>query len=222
MLHENNFLHRDLKPENFMMGPVSSSFQTTLYMIDFGLAKRWNNRKSGTHIPYRDGKAMTGTARYASINTHLGIEQSRRDDLESIGYILIYCISGSLPWKGLTVGKNKQEKYLAIKNLKVSTSLDSLCKGLPDEFAHYLQIVRHMKFDEDPNYELLKQFFRTLLKKMGSVNDSHFDWISQLGIVSRKSSKISFKEVNFSDLPVENNRKALSDNSSCEENKENT
>lgn len=81
-----------------MIGEEGTPAESTIYVIDMGLAKRWNNRKTGDHIPYRDGKAMTGTARYASINTHLGIEQSRRDDLEAIGYILIYLMKGTLPW----------------------------------------------------------------------------------------------------------------------------
>ena len=81
-----------------MIGEEGTMAESTIYLIDMGLSKRWNNRKTGEHIPYRDGKAMTGTARYASINTHLGLEQSRRDDLESIGYILIYLMKGALPW----------------------------------------------------------------------------------------------------------------------------
>lgn len=100
------------------------------YIIDFGLAKRFVDRKTGVHIPCKDGKAMTGTARYASVNTHLGIEQSRRDDLEAIGYMLVYFMKGSLPWQGLA-GKTKQEKYNLIKDKKVSTTVDALCKGIP-------------------------------------------------------------------------------------------
>ena len=109
-LHESNFLHRDLKPENFMMGLEGSKDSDTLFLIDYGLAKRWKNRKSGIHIPMRDGKQLIGTVRYASLNSHLGIEQSRRDDLESIGFILVYLIKGSLPWQGIQC-KDKKEKH---------------------------------------------------------------------------------------------------------------
>ena len=90
MLHSSSFIHRDLKPENFMVGLEGTSNDTTIYLIDLGLAKRWNNRKTGKHIPIKDGKAMTGTARYASIYTHMGVEQSRRDDLEALGYLFVY------------------------------------------------------------------------------------------------------------------------------------
>lgn len=131
-LHNNHFIHRDMKPDNFLVGIAKK--QHMIYMIDFGLAKRYRDPKTGEHIPYRDNKSLTGTARYASVNTHLGIEQARRDDLESIGFILIYFLKGTLPWQGLQA-KNKNDKYDKIKEKKVATTIEALCRGLPEEFS---------------------------------------------------------------------------------------
>lgn len=98
-LHNMGFIHRDIKPENFLVSASKKS--STLYVIDFGLTKRYVNPKSGDHITYKEGKAIIGTVRYVSIHTHKGIEQSRRDDLESAGYVIMYLLRGKLPWQGL-------------------------------------------------------------------------------------------------------------------------
>ena len=130
--HEATYIHRDLKPENILIGMEENA--QTLYLIDFGLAKRWKNPSTNEHIPYRDKKSLTGTARYASANTHLGIEQSRRDDLEGAGYVILYLLKGELPWQGLRA-RNKDDKYRKIKECKVNTPIESLCHGYPEEFA---------------------------------------------------------------------------------------
>lgn len=122
------YIHRDLKPENILIGMEENA--QTIYLIDFGLAKRWKNPTTNEHIPFRDKKSLTGTARYASANTHLGIEQSRRDDLEGAGYVILYLLKGELPWQGLKA-RNKDDKYRKIKESKVNTPIEQLCHGYP-------------------------------------------------------------------------------------------
>ncbi|CAE6176128.1 unnamed protein product [Arabidopsis arenosa] len=171
--HSKSFLHRDLKPDNFLMGLGRRANQ--VYIIDFGLAKKYRDSTTHQHIPYRENKNLTGTARYASMNTHLGIEQSRRDDLESLGYILMYFLKGSLPWQGLKAGTKKQ-KYERISEKKVSTSIEALCRGYPSEFASYFHYCRSLRFDDKPDYAYLKRIFRDLFIREGFQFDYVFDW----------------------------------------------
>ncbi len=127
-LHSKSFIHRDIKPENFVIGTGENA--NTLYMIDYGLSKRYQDPRSKLHVPYRDNKNMTGTARYASTNTHLGIDQSRRDDIESLGYTFVYMLKGELPWQGIRAF-SKKEKYNKILECKMATPIELLCNGLP-------------------------------------------------------------------------------------------
>ena len=147
-----------------------------IYIIDYGLAKRYKNPTTNEHIKYRDNKTLTGTARYTSINTHLGIEQSRRDDLEGISYVLMYFIRGSLPWQGLKA-ETKQEKYDRIRDVKLSTPVEVLCKGYPEEFATYLNYCKKLDFDQSPNYEFLKKLFKDLMIKQSFKYDYMYDWV---------------------------------------------
>lgn len=158
-VHSRDTLHRDIKPDNFLIGCRANSKR--VYMIDFGLSRRFRNNK-GQHIPYRENKTLTGTARYVSINTHIGIEQSRRDDLESFVYVLIYFLKGSLPWQNLKA-LDKREKYERIMERKLSIPINVLCAGLPPQIQEMLIYVRNLQFEEDPNYDLLMD----QLKKIG-------------------------------------------------------
>ncbi|MCQ2818920.1 MAG: hypothetical protein MJ252_16770 [archaeon] len=173
-MHSRNFIHRDVKPDNFLMGKGRK--KNLVYAIDFGLAKRYRDPKTGLHIPYRDGKSLTGTARYASVNTHLGIEQSRRDDLEAIGYIIVYFLRGSLPWQGLKA-KNMKEKYEKIKEKKLSTTLQDLCKGFPEETQTFITYSRELRFEDKPDYNLLKQLIKKMAEKENIKFDFEFDWV---------------------------------------------
>jgi len=172
-VHSKNFLHRDIKPDNFLMGLGKRANQ--VYIIDFGLAKKYREPVSHKHIPYRENKNLTGTARYASMNTHLGIEQSRRDDLESLGYVLLYFLRGSLPWQGLKAGTKKQ-KYDKISEKKVATPIEVLCKSYPSEFANYFHYCRQLRFDDKPDYAYLRRIFRDLFIHEGFQFDYVFDW----------------------------------------------
>jgi casein kinase I homolog HRR25 len=125
--------------------------------------------------PQQKNKNLTGTARYASINTHLGVEQSRRDDLESLSYVMMYFCRGSLPWQGLKAATKKQ-KYDRIMEKKMSTSTDVLCRGFPQEFAIYLNYVRSLRFDDKPDYSYLRKLFRDLFVREGFQYDYVFDW----------------------------------------------
>ncbi|CAG8599873.1 41737_t:CDS:2 [Gigaspora margarita] len=172
-IHSKNFIHRDIKPDNFLMGIGKRGNQVNV--IDFGLAKKYRDPKTHLHIPYRENKNLTGTARYASINTHLGVEQSRRDDLESLGYVMMYFCRGSLPWQGLKAATKKQ-KYDRIMEKKMTTPTELLCRTFPNEFAIYLNYTRSLRFDDKPDYSYLRKLFRDLFVREGFQYDYVFDW----------------------------------------------
>jgi serine/threonine protein kinase len=154
------FIHRDIKPENFLIGVDNRS--NMIYLVDFGLARKYKDSATHSHIKYREKRVLTGTARYASINSHMGIEQSRRDDLESLGFMLIFFAKKALPWQGIR-GSNKREKYNKILDKKMTIPVEVLCKDLPIEFSQYMNYVRNLKFTEKPDYFFLKGIFAELL-----------------------------------------------------------
>ena len=171
-VHSRRIIHRDIKPDNFTIG-VNRNIHR-IYIIDFGLAKKYMS-SNGEHIKYREGKGLTGTARYASINTHLGIEQGRRDDLESLGYVFIYFLKGSLPWQNMKA-KDIKDKYNKIKEKKSFIKVDELCKGLPVEFADYINYCRKLKFADKPDYSFLRNLFKNLFKELNYNLDYDYDW----------------------------------------------
>lgn len=171
--HNKNLLHRDIKPENFVIGVNEEN--NLIHLIDFGLARLYKNMQ-GLHVSMREGYGLIGTARYASINAHIGRELSRRDDLESIGYTLIYFLKGKLPWQDVK-GTDRKAKYKKIKEVKLSLPIEKLCEGLPSCFAVYMNYVRNLNFAEAPSYKHLRKVFEEAIKEKGQELDYEFDWV---------------------------------------------
>lgn len=171
-LHHRHYVHRDIKPENFVLDKTNRK----IYLIDYGLAKEYRSPTTLLHRPFKGDKSLTGTARYAALNTHLGYEQSRRDDLESLGFMLIYFFKGRLPWQGLKA-ETKAEKYNKIKEVKANTTMYDLCQGLPNEIYLYMVHVRNLLYDQIPDYAFLESLFENGLRYRGLEDDGIFDWM---------------------------------------------
>eukprot|EP00914_Ancora_sagittata_P018171 GHVO01035842.1.p1 GENE.GHVO01035842.1~~GHVO01035842.1.p1 ORF type:complete len:409 (+),score=40.53 GHVO01035842.1:282-1508(+) len=175
-VHASHFVHRDISPSNFMMGVRNNSAQ--VYLIDFGHARKLTTGFiPGRMISSSVKRPMVGTPRFASIFTHMGREESRRDDLESLGFIWIYLLKGRLPWQGIQC-QTHSEKLAEIARRKLNTPLEELCEGLPKEFAEYLHFVRHLKQHDIPDYSQIRAFFQGLAAKEGIEYDNNFDWNS--------------------------------------------
>jgi len=188
-IHNKHIIHRDIKPDNFVMGRgIKSKY---LYLLDFGLAKKYRSSTTLKHYPLIKKKHLTGTARYASINALNGYTQSRRDDLEAIGYVLVYFLLGRLPWQGM-LNKNKDERYLKIMEIKRDTEPHVLCKGLPVQFEKYISYTRSLEYEQDPDYSMLKQLFLKVLNDEGLNFDHYYDWDSDVGTMTTSDTNFNF------------------------------
>jgi|Transcript_79476 serine/threonine protein kinase len=189
--HSKNFVHRDLKPDNFLMGLGAQAH--IVYLVDYGLAKRFRNSTTMRHISPKDGKPFLGTARYASINAHEGKEQSRRDDMESLGYILVYFYKGSLPWQGMD-GLTQRQKYEKIKERKQSMTIDELMSDMPEEFRLYMLHIKALNFTEKPDYNYLRKLFRDLYQKhqFGTM-DHEYDWTARRALDMERRKHQEFR-----------------------------
>ena len=185
-IHSKYIIHRDIKPDNIM---IDYETKRIIYLIDFGLAKKYRSSRTGKHIKFTIPKRLTGTARYASVNALRGTEQSRRDDLEAAGYVFVYlALKGDLPWQGLNI-EDKLERYKKIYFIKKDIKPNLLCKGLPKEFADYIKYVKGLPFEEEPNYNYLKGLFIDVLKQKMYKNDLNFTWLENKEI--KKQIKIN-------------------------------
>lgn len=197
-VHSRLVVHRDLKPENFILGTGPHSKR--IFIIDFGLSKPYIDRQTGNHIAYRTDIGVTGTARYCSINTNRGNEQSRRDDMESVAYLMSYFFFGSLPWQGLRVANSR--KHTAILSVKVKTSTAELFRDMPSVFQDYLEYCRNLEFEDEPDYQLWINKFRRLFEIKQYKWDYKYDWdlVAQYQGIDISGPAIDIKNIENSAL----------------------
>lgn len=171
-VHNAGILHRDIKLQNFLVGYKSC---TEFYVCDFGLSDYYINPQDLKHIPLTKGHSRYGTVRYASLNNHRGVEQSRRDDLESLGFVLLYAVRGNLPWQTIR-DEDRRQKWSKVYEMKRRANLEHLCDGLPDVFVKYMEMVRSLEFEERPEYGELRAMFEKQYKKSKFKRETKYDW----------------------------------------------
>lgn len=196
IVHSHHYVHRDLKPENFAVGLGNK--QNQIYMIDFGLSHKYRDPQTLEHKPCLTNAKAAGTPRYTSINALKGLDQSRRDDMESLLYIWVYFLKGSLPWMGIPYNeKDPNRKYMTILHIKKHYPIEQLCSELPEEFVKYFNEVRSLKYRDEPDYAGYRKMFRDLFIELGYTYDYEYDWIikekSEVHLKSQKKSNIKIK-----------------------------
>ena len=219
-IHKRSFIHRDVKPENFIMGLGPNN--KFLYMIDFGFAKTYRDPTTLAHYPLKKNDGITGTARYASINTLRGFTQSRKDDLESLAYVIIYLSKGTLPWANITCD-NKDELYNRITKVKFETTVENLCSGLPQQFLDFVRYIRGMTFEQEPDYKYLRNLFLIALQNTGGKMDFCYDWDNRINdenlyLQNSLSNNNAVIQNNSQNNFVPNNEKIFNDDNTLKEN----
>ena len=211
-IHDKHIIHRDIKPDNFVMGAKEDNAK--LYILDFGLAKKYRSSRTLVQYPYIKKKKLTGTARYASIHALEAYEQSRRDDLESVGYVLMYFLRGNLPWQGLKV-RSKEDRYKRILEKKRETTTEDLCKDFPREFFEYVDYTRNLEYEENPDYDFLRKKFTDVLKELNEEMDYIYDWTTGTDLKKRVNKK---KEKEKSEVDSGNDKKEKDEEKDLESN----
>ena len=191
-IHSKLVIHRDIKPYNFVIGKEDPEL---IYLIDFGLSHKYKSSRTGKHIQFKNLRLIYGSLRYLSINGNKGYEQSRRDDLESLGYMLIYLATGYLPWLKVEILDTETiKKYIIAYKMKKSYTAEKLCTGLPKEMATYLNYCKELYFEQDPDYNYLRSLFYLILFQINQKNDLKFIWISNNHFKAIKQENIDKKK----------------------------
>ena len=200
-IHNKNIIHRDIKPSNFLLGNEINN-NNILYLIDFGLAKKYRDEINNKHFEMKKGKKLIGTARFASINAMEGISQSRRDDLESAIYVLIYLFKGKLPWQNFLI-KNKEERYYKIKEMKKNIDINILCEQCPKEFCEYIKYIKQLEYEEEPNYHFLRNLFNNILNENRFKFDYFYDWDNNKAMIDINQYIDFIEDENNLKLPLD-------------------
>ena len=181
-IHSKDIIHKDIKPNNFLIGRKDPK---NIYLIDFGFSQKYRSTRTGKHIQLRKAKIICGSLDYLSINGNKGFTLSRRDDLESLAYVIISLALNSLPWSKIIFTKeNKTKAIIETYRMKNSITAEKLCEGLPNEFAEFLNYTKKLDFEQEPNYEYLKNLLTSVLLKNQQINDYLFFWI-----INKKNKK---------------------------------
>ena len=216
-IHSKHYIHRDIKPDNFMVGRGVN--EKKIYIIDFGLAKKYYSVSKAQHIKFITGKHLIGTARYCGRNAHRGYEQGRRDDIESIGYVLMYFLLGVLPWQGLKVKKN-EDQFEKIAQKKYVTTFEELTDGQPQEFLQYFKHVDNLNFEDQPNYVYLIGLFLNVIDRLCKDCFYDYDWNKDSYSYYSRESKNFRKSVDISLIVNKNNDASAIDYSNGNEEEE--